>query len=69
MVGYFAYDCLASGLWLHFVTSPDIALVPVIKGTTIRSTIEGQGDPAHGTLELKTLWSFNHGTSVGARFT
>jgi len=25
-------DCLASGLWVHFVTSPDIALVPVIKG-------------------------------------
>jgi hypothetical protein len=26
-----------------------LSLVPVIKATTIRSTIEGQGDPAHGT--------------------
>jgi hypothetical protein len=55
VVGYYStYDCLASGYGFTLSLSPDTALVPVIQGT-IRSTMEGQGDPAHGTLELKNL--------------
>jgi hypothetical protein len=43
---YFTYDCLASGLWVHFVTSPDIALVPVIKGNHYQVNYWGPGWPS-----------------------